>query len=67
MVQLLETEIPLCLCLPQDRTNTAEELSRILHSTRDHLESELNRAEAEKAHLAARIQVCDQNIEENRH
>uniref|UniRef100_A0A3B4YRC6 Uncharacterized protein n=1 Tax=Seriola lalandi dorsalis TaxID=1841481 RepID=A0A3B4YRC6_SERLL len=35
------------------------ELSRILESTRDHLESQLSRAEAEKTQLAAQIQVCE--------
>ncbi|XP_070690460.1 outer dense fiber protein 2-like [Pempheris klunzingeri] len=45
----------------KDNTKTMEELSRILQSTRDHLESELNRAEAEKAHLAAQIQRMQQS------
>ncbi|XP_076587367.1 outer dense fiber protein 2-like [Chaetodon auriga] len=40
----------------KDNAKTTAELSRILQSTRDHLESELNRTEAEKAHLAAQIQ-----------
>lgn len=50
----------LTLCFPlslQDNIKTTTELSRILESTRDHLESQLNRAEAEKAHLAAQIQA----------
>uniref|UniRef100_A0A8P4K7I6 Outer dense fiber protein 2 n=1 Tax=Dicentrarchus labrax TaxID=13489 RepID=A0A8P4K7I6_DICLA len=46
----------------KDNAKTTEELSRILQSTRVHLESELNRAEAEKAHLAAQIQVCEHEI-----
>lgn len=52
-------KLPLTLCLPrQDKAKRTEQLSRILQSTRDHLELELNRMEAEKAHLAAHIQVC---------
>ncbi len=57
---------PLTLCFPpsrQDNTRTTEELSKILQSTRDHLESELNRTETEKAHLAAQIQVCEHAIQ----
>lgn len=38
---------------------TTTELSRILESTRNHLESELSRAEAEKARLTAQIQARD--------
>ncbi|XP_030272867.1 outer dense fiber protein 2b [Sparus aurata] len=48
----------------KDNMKTAEELSRFLHSTRDYLESELNRSEAEKAHLAAEIQRMQQNQEQ---
>ncbi|XP_035513957.1 outer dense fiber protein 2-like [Morone saxatilis] len=47
----------------KDNAKTTGELSRILQSTRDHLESELNRAEAEKAHLAAQIQRMQQSHE----
>lgn len=52
-----ETE-PLMSPSQQDTVKTTEELSRILESTRDHLESQLSRAEAEKIQLAAQIQVC---------
>ncbi|XP_044051158.1 outer dense fiber protein 2-like isoform X2 [Siniperca chuatsi] len=45
----------------KDNMKTMEELSRILQSTRDHLESELNRTEAEKAHLAAQVQKMQQS------
>nr|XP_046241833.1 outer dense fiber protein 2-like isoform X2 [Scatophagus argus] len=48
----------------KDKAKTTEELSRILQSTRNHLESELNRAEDEKAHLAAQIQRMQQNHEQ---
>ncbi|XP_070760788.1 outer dense fiber protein 2-like [Enoplosus armatus] len=48
----------------KDNVKTTEELSRILQSTRDHLESELNRTEAEKAHLAAQIQEMQQSHEQ---
>ncbi|XP_029367274.1 outer dense fiber protein 2-like isoform X1 [Echeneis naucrates] len=48
----------------QDTTKTTEELSRILESTRDHLESQLSRAEAEKIQLAAEIQKMQQNQEQ---
>ncbi|XP_036954521.1 outer dense fiber protein 2-like isoform X1 [Acanthopagrus latus] len=48
----------------KDNMKTAEELSRFLHSTRDHLESELSRSEAEKAHLAAEIQRMQQSQEQ---
>ncbi|KAF0022624.1 hypothetical protein F2P81_025250 [Scophthalmus maximus] len=47
----------------KDNAKTTEELSRILESTRDHLESQLDRAEAEKARLAAQIQVCERRIQ----
>ncbi|XP_037535940.1 outer dense fiber protein 2-like [Nematolebias whitei] len=40
----------------KDAMKTTEELSRILESTRSHLESQLTRADAEKARLAAQIQ-----------
>ncbi|XP_055367826.1 outer dense fiber protein 2-like isoform X2 [Betta splendens] len=45
----------------KDNINTTTELSRILESTRDHLESELNRAGAENAHLTAQIQRMQQS------
>ncbi|KAK9522073.1 hypothetical protein VZT92_018563 [Zoarces viviparus] len=48
----------------KDNVKTTEELSRILQSTRHHLESELNRAEAEKVHLAAQIQRMQQSHEQ---
>ncbi|XP_070820776.1 outer dense fiber protein 2-like [Chaetodon trifascialis] len=48
----------------KDNAKTTAELSRILQSTRDHLESELNRTEAEKAHLAAQIQRMQQSHSE---
>lgn len=55
----IETLPSLCFSLSlQDNIKTTTELSRILESTRDHLESQLNRTEAEKAHLAAQIQAC---------
>lgn len=53
-----ETTEPLFSPSQQDTVKTTEELSRILESTRDHLESQLSRAEAEKIQLAAQIQVC---------
>lgn len=43
--------------LQQDKAKTSGEFSRILQSTQSHLESELNRMETEKAHLAAQIEV----------
>ncbi|XP_008298096.1 outer dense fiber protein 2 [Stegastes partitus] len=48
----------------KDNAKTTEELSRILQSTRNHLESQLDRAEAEKAHLAAQIQRMQQSDEQ---
>ncbi|KAG7219202.1 hypothetical protein INR49_019262 [Caranx melampygus] len=48
----------------QDTVKTTEELSRILESTRDHLESQLGRAEAEKIQLAAQIQRMQQSQEQ---
>uniref|UniRef100_A0A3P8TR49 Outer dense fiber protein 2 n=1 Tax=Amphiprion percula TaxID=161767 RepID=A0A3P8TR49_AMPPE len=48
----------------KDNARTTEELSRILQSTRNHLESQLERAEAEKALLAAQIQKMQQNHEQ---
>ncbi|GAA6223739.1 outer dense fiber protein 2-like isoform X1 [Lates japonicus] len=48
----------------KDNVKTTEELSRILESTRDHLESQLNRAEAEKAQLSAQIQRMQQSQEQ---
>lgn len=44
----------------KDNAKTTGELSRILQSTRDHLESELKRTEAEKVHLAAQAQRMQQ-------
>lgn len=48
----------------KEKTKTTEELTRILQSTRDHLESELNRMENEKAHLAAQIQRMQQSYKQ---
>ncbi|KAE8291748.1 hypothetical protein D5F01_LYC09108 [Larimichthys crocea] len=48
----------------KNNTKTTEELSRILQSTRDHLESELSRTEAEKAQLTAQIQRMQQSHEQ---
>ncbi|XP_073322215.1 outer dense fiber protein 2-like [Pagrus major] len=48
----------------KDNMKTAEELSRLLQSTRNHMDSELNRSEAEKAHLAAEIQRMQQSQEQ---
>ncbi|XP_023250725.1 outer dense fiber protein 2-like isoform X4 [Seriola lalandi dorsalis] len=48
----------------RDTVKTTEELSRILESTRDHLESQLSRAEAEKTQLAAQIQRMQQSQEQ---
>lgn len=52
-------------CPQQEKTKTTEELTRILQSTRDHLESELNRMETEKAHLAAQIQVWEHETQDD--
>lgn len=46
----------------QDNVKTTEELSRILESTRDHLESQLNRKDTENSILAAQIQVSECEI-----
>ncbi|CAJ1069728.1 LOW QUALITY PROTEIN: outer dense fiber protein 2-like [Xyrichtys novacula] len=48
----------------KDKVETMEELSRVLQSTRDRLQSELNRAEAEKPHMTAQIQRLQQSHEE---
>ncbi|KAM6930977.1 LOW QUALITY PROTEIN: outer dense fiber protein 2-like [Xenentodon cancila] len=48
----------------KDNVKTTEELSRILESTRNHLELQLNRAEVEKTHLAAQIQKMQQSHEQ---
>ncbi|XP_026198296.1 outer dense fiber protein 2-like isoform X2 [Anabas testudineus] len=45
----------------KDNIKTTAELSRVLESTRDHLESQLNRAETEKAQLSAEIQRMQQS------
>ncbi|XP_034397466.1 outer dense fiber protein 2-like [Cyclopterus lumpus] len=45
----------------KDTVKTTEELSRVLRSTRGHLESELSRTEEEKVHLAAQIQRMQQS------
>ncbi|XP_072243374.1 outer dense fiber protein 2-like [Leuresthes tenuis] len=48
----------------KDNVKTSEELSRLLDSTRNHLESQLNHAEVEKAHLTAQIQKMQQSHEQ---
>ncbi|XP_026178369.1 outer dense fiber protein 2-like [Mastacembelus armatus] len=48
----------------KDNVKTTEEISRILESTRDHLESQLSKAAAEKANLAAQIQRMQQSHEQ---
>uniref|UniRef100_A0A8C2XCM5 Outer dense fiber protein 2 n=1 Tax=Cyclopterus lumpus TaxID=8103 RepID=A0A8C2XCM5_CYCLU len=50
----------------KDTVKTTEELSRVLRSTRGHLESELSRTEEEKVHLAAQIQVCERRKYDDR-
>ncbi|XP_058492312.1 outer dense fiber protein 2-like isoform X2 [Solea solea] len=45
----------------KDSVKTSDELSRILESKRDHLETQLNRVEDEKSRLAAHIQRMQQN------
>ncbi|KAK2838097.1 hypothetical protein Q5P01_015309 [Channa striata] len=45
----------------KDNVKTTAELSRILESTRDHLETQLNRTEAERAQLSAQIQRMQQS------
>ncbi|XP_013870063.1 outer dense fiber protein 2b [Austrofundulus limnaeus] len=52
------------LDLEKDTVKTTEELSRILESTRSHLELQLSRVEAEKARLAAQIQRMQQSHEQ---
>lgn len=52
--------MPTCLSLRlpcQEHAKTTEELSRILASTRDHLESQLSRVQAEKVTMASQLQV----------
>ncbi|KAM7415589.1 hypothetical protein PAMA_017893 [Pampus argenteus] len=48
----------------KDNIKKTEELSKILESTRDHLESQLSRAEVEKTHLTAQIQRMQQSYEQ---
>ncbi|KAM3611928.1 uncharacterized protein V6R79_026028 [Siganus canaliculatus] len=48
----------------KDNTQTTEELSRILQSTRDRLESDLKRTEAEKVQLTTQIQMMQQSHEQ---
>ncbi|XP_071386307.1 outer dense fiber protein 2-like [Centroberyx affinis] len=45
----------------KDNVKTTEELSKVLESTRIHLESQLNRREAEKSRLAAQTQKLQQS------
>ncbi|XP_034548944.1 LOW QUALITY PROTEIN: outer dense fiber protein 2-like [Notolabrus celidotus] len=48
----------------KDKVETSEELSRVLQSTRDRVQSELSRAEAENTDLTAQIQRLQQSQEE---
>ncbi|XP_016898547.1 outer dense fiber protein 2-like isoform X2 [Cynoglossus semilaevis] len=48
----------------KDTVKTTEELSKILESTRDHLESKLHRTEVEKSCLAAQIKKMHQDQEQ---
>ncbi|XP_061585869.1 outer dense fiber protein 2-like isoform X1 [Cololabis saira] len=48
----------------KDNLKTTEELSRIVESTRDHLEFQLKQAAAEKTQLAAQIQRMKQSHEQ---
>ncbi|XP_044188504.1 outer dense fiber protein 2-like isoform X2 [Thunnus albacares] len=48
----------------KENVKTTEELSKILESTRDHLESQLSRAETEKRHLNAQIQRMQQSYDQ---
>ncbi|XP_051924899.1 outer dense fiber protein 2-like isoform X2 [Hippocampus zosterae] len=50
----------------KEHAKTTEELSRILASTRDHLESQLSRAQAEKVTMAAQLQHLQQTYEQRR-
>ncbi|XP_054628372.1 outer dense fiber protein 2 isoform X2 [Dunckerocampus dactyliophorus] len=55
-----------CLSFEKEHAKTSEELSRILGSTRDHLESQLSRSQAEKLQLAAQLQRMQQNYQQLR-
>ncbi|XP_053182226.1 outer dense fiber protein 2-like [Scomber japonicus] len=48
----------------KENVKTTEELSKVLESTRDHLESQLSRAEVEKTHLTAQIQRMQQSYKQ---
>ncbi|XP_054587029.2 outer dense fiber protein 2 [Nothobranchius furzeri] len=48
----------------KDNVKTTEELSRVLKSTRSHLESQLDRAEAQNTQLTAQIQEMQQSQEQ---
>ncbi|XP_057687214.1 outer dense fiber protein 2-like isoform X1 [Corythoichthys intestinalis] len=50
----------------KDHAKTTDELSRILASTRDHLESQLSRVQAEKVTMAAQLQRLQQAYEKRR-
>ncbi|XP_077377828.1 outer dense fiber protein 2-like [Festucalex cinctus] len=50
----------------KDHAKTTEELSRILASTRDHLESQLSRVQAEKVTMATQLQRLQQTYEQQR-
>ncbi|XP_061752364.1 outer dense fiber protein 2-like [Nerophis ophidion] len=54
------------LAFEKEHARTSEELARILGSTRDHLESQLSRCEADKAHLAAQLQRMQHNFQQLR-
>ncbi|XP_061672308.1 outer dense fiber protein 2b isoform X2 [Syngnathoides biaculeatus] len=49
----------------KEHAKTTEELSRILASTRDHLESQLSRLQAEKVTMAAQLQQAYEQRREN--
>ncbi|XP_036000220.1 outer dense fiber protein 2b [Fundulus heteroclitus] len=50
----------------KDNVKTSAELSKVLESSRSHLEAQLNQAEAEKARLEAQIQRMQQSQEQQR-
>ncbi|CAN9512728.1 unnamed protein product [Ophioblennius macclurei] len=52
------------LDLEKDNVKRSEELSKVLEERRAHLESQLERAEAEKLHLSAHVQKLQQGLEQ---
>ncbi|XP_054467331.1 outer dense fiber protein 2-like [Anoplopoma fimbria] len=58
------SKLAVYLDFEKDNVKTTEELSRILQTTRCHLESELDRTEAEKVQLAAQVQRMQQSHEQ---